>query len=535
MTLLLNGPELDRIFPAHAVLDAIGRIRRVGPALRRRLDIDIVGSEFLKVVKVERPKSVLSFEALRATQGRLIMAMPAAGNLRLKGIVVNSGDQTFLLLSPAIDHHRVGEPSGLRFDDFSELDSSLDAILVAELQRNSLVEAEALISQLHLARAAAESADRAKTKFLADASHEIRNPLNGILGMSEIMAGTPSIPQSIKSKIDVIRSAGRTLEALLGDLIDLASADAGKLRISSAPFDVASEILAAIGLSQQQARAKGLDFKLEYATDSLTWAMGDATRFRQIVSNLAGNAVKFTQSGRVTVSAAQADSGVVIEVSDTGPGITYEARGEIFSRFRQANDRVAERFGGSGLGLAICRELATAMGGDVSVESDVGNGARFRLQLPFYRVSTAAEQHVASSVAASLGDIHRATTILIVDDQDHNREVARQMLLGLSDKIGLAVSGEGAVDAWQEGDFGLILMDLRMPGIGGLEATRRIRELENQQGRRRTPIIILSADASEADRRRSLDVGADDHCAKPMRPDELLEKALRYLARLDPD
>ena len=110
MTLLLNGPELDRIFPAHAVLDAIGRIRRVGPALRRRLDIDIVGSEFLKVVKVERPKSVLSFEALRATQGRLIMAMPAAGNLRLKGIVVNSGDQTFLLLSPAIDHHRVGDP-----------------------------------------------------------------------------------------------------------------------------------------------------------------------------------------------------------------------------------------------------------------------------------------------------------------------------------------------------------------------------------------------------------------------------------------
>jgi two-component system, sensor histidine kinase len=535
MTLLLNGPELDRIFPAHVVLDAIGRILRVGPALRRRLDTDVVGSEFLTVFKIERPKSVLSFEALRATQGLLIMAIPAAGNLRLKGIVVNSDDQTFLLLSPAIDHHRVGEPSGLRFDDFSELDSSLDAILIAELQRNSLVEAEALISQLHLARAAAESADRAKTKFLADVSHEIRNPLNGILGMSEIMAGTASVPQSIKANIDVIRSAGRTLETLLGDLLDLASADAGKLRISSAPFDVAFELFAAIGLSQQQARSKGLDFTLEFAPHSLAWAIGDATRFRQIVSNLAGNAVKFTQSGRVTVSAAQAEDRVVIEVSDTGPGISGEVLGEIFSRFRQANDQVAERFGGSGLGLAICRELATAMGGDIAVESDVGNGARFRLKLPFERVSAPAEHHVASSVAASLGDVHRAVPLLIVDDQDHNREVARQMLLGLSDKIGLAVSGEGAVDAWQEGDFGLILMDLRMPGIGGLEATRRIRELENQQGRRRTPIIILSADASEADRRRSLDAGADDHCAKPMRPDELLEKALRYLARLDPD
>ncbi|WP_241537291.1 sensor histidine kinase, partial [Synechococcus lacustris] len=322
MTLLLNGLGLDRVFPAHAVLDAKGRIRRVGPALRRRLERDVVGSEFLAVVEMERPKSVNSLEALRVTQGRLIMTMPAAGNLRLKGIVVNSGVQTFLLLSPAIDRHKMGEPSGLRFDDFSELDSSLDAILVAELQRNSLVEAEALISQLREARAAAESADRAKTKFLADVSHEIRNPLNGILGMSEIMAGTASVPQSIKANIDVIRSAGRTLEALLSDLLDLASADAGKLRISYAPFDVASEICAAVGLSQQQARSKGLDFTLEYAPDSLAWAMGDATRFRQIVSNLAGNAVKFTQSGRVTVGAAQAEDRVVIDVSDTGPGIS---------------------------------------------------------------------------------------------------------------------------------------------------------------------------------------------------------------------
>jgi signal transduction histidine kinase/ActR/RegA family two-component response regulator len=533
MALLLTELELDRIFPAHAVLDANGRIGRVGPALRRRLHADVVGSEFLSVVEIERPKSILSFEALRATQSRLILAMPVAGNLRLKGIVVNSGDQTFLLLSPAIDHHRVGEPSSLRFDDFSEMDSSLDAILVAELQRNSLVEAEALISQLNVARAAAESADRAKTKFLADVSHEIRNPLNGILGMSEVMARTASVPQSIKTNIDVIRSAGRTLEALLRDLLDLASADAGKLRISYAPFDVLVEILAAIGLSQQQAKAKGLDFTLEYATDNLSWAMGDATRFRQIISNLAGNAVKFTQSGRVTVSAVQADGCVVIEVFDTGPGITDEARGEIFSRFRQADDRVAERFGGSGLGLAICRELATAMGGDISVESVLGCGARFRLQLPIERVSGPAVHGISPPVSDRRGDAHRVTTILIVDDQDHNREVARQMLLGLSDRIGLAVSGEGAVQAWQEADFDLILMDLRMPGIGGLEATRRIRELESEQGRRRTPIIILSADASEADRQRSLDAGADDHCAKPIRPDELVKKALRYLAKVD--
>jgi|GEM_PF-3168687 len=534
MTFLLNEHELDRIFPAHAVLDEGSRIRRLGPALRRRLDTNVVGSEFLTVVEIERPKSVLSFEALRATQGRLILTMPAAGNLRLKGIVINSGDQTLLLLSPAIDRYRVGEPSSLRFDDFSELDSSLDAMLVAELQHNSLIEAEALISQLREARATAEAAVRAKTKFLADVSHEIRNPLNGILGMSEIMAGAASVPPSIKANIDVIRSAGRTLEALLNDLLDLASADAGKLRISYAPFEVASEISAAIGLSRQQAHSKGLDFRLEYAPNSLSWAMGDATRLRQIVSNLAGNAVKFTQSGGVTVRAAQAQDRLVVEVSDTGPGISGEVLDEIFSRFRQADDQIAARFGGSGLGLAICRELSIAMGGDITVESAVGDGARFRLQLPFERVSAPIAHDLAPPATGTPSDVYRAIPILIVDDQDHNREVARQMLSELFDKIELAVSGEDALDAWQQSDFGVILMDLRMPGLGGLEATRRIRERESQQGRRRTPVIILSADASEADRRRSLDAGADDHCAKPVRPEELVKKVLLHLMRGDP-
>jgi len=531
MTLLLTRPELDRIFPAHAVLDANGRIRRLGPALRRRLSADIVGAEFMALVEIARPKSVLSFEALRATRSLLIMTMPAAGHFRLKGIAVNSGDQTFVLLSPAIDHHRVGEPHSLRFDDFSEIDSSLDAILAAELQRNSLLEAETLISQLHVARAAAESADQAKSKFLADVSHEIRNPLNGILGMSEIMAGDAAVPQSIKTRIDVIRSAGRTLEALLSDLLDLASAEAGRLRISYAPFHVASELVAAIGLSEQQARTKGLNFSVEYAPDDLTWAMGDAIRFRQIVANLTGNAVKFTEVGSVSVSVLQADGGLVVEVADTGPGMSDEALGRIFSRFRQADDRIVQHFGGSGLGLAICRELATAMGGEVSVESAVGRGARFRLKLPFERVGEPAVHRVSRSTTPDMDKLQGDPQILIVDDQDHNREVARQMLLGLSERVVLAVSGEAAVDEWQAGKYGLILMDLRMPGIGGLEATRRIRDIERQTGRDRTPIIILSADASEADRRRSLNAGADDHCAKPMRPDELMEKALRHLTK----
>lgn len=534
MTLRLARADLDRVFPAHAALDADGRVTRVGPALRRRLPADVVGSEFLALVEIARPKSVTSFESLRATQSLLIMTIPRAGDFRLKGLVVNSDDETVLLLSPAIQNHHVGEPSSLRFDDFSELDSSLDAVLIAELHRNSRLEAEALIAQLRVARAAAESADRAKTQFLADVSHEIRNSLNGILGISEIMAGNALASPSTRANIDLIRSAGSTLEALLSDLLDLASANAGKLRINYKPFSLASEIIAAVGLSEQQARAKGLDFTLEYARDSLGWAMGDAARFRQILANLAGNAVKFTPSGRVTVTAFQADHGLVVEVADTGPGMTDEALAQIFARFQQAGDEVAERFGGSGLGLAICKELATAMGGAISVDSAVGRGTRFKLQLPFERVNGPPPAVSNTSVRDDVGNQQSAPPILIVDDRDHNREVTRQMLLGLSDRIVLAVSGEAALDEWQAAEYSLVLMDNRMPGIGGLEATRRIREIEHQTGRRRTPILILSADASEADRSRSLEAGADEHCAKPMRPDELMEKVLRHLTKVEP-
>ncbi len=533
MTLLLSRPELDRLFPAHLVLDRGGHIRRMGRALYRRLGDANLGADILSIAKFVRPKSVLSFEQLRQTRGALIITIAKADNFRLKGVVLNSGDQTFLLLSPAIDGQPSGAPSGLRFDDFSEIDSALDVVLTSEMQRNSLREAEELIAELRTARAAAEAADQAKTKFLADVSHEIRNPLNGILGMAELIAASESLPATVKSNIDVIRAAGRTLDVLLSDLLDLASANEGKLRILAAPFHVETEIRAAVAIMERQAQAKGLNFVVNFAASNFAWAVGDATRLRQIVANLAGNAVKFTEAGVVSVHVLQARQSLVVEVSDSGPGIDAEVRSELFSRFRQANVQIAQRYGGTGLGLAICRELAVAMRGEISVDAAVGGGARFRLELPFECFVEGEDAH-SSHVENNreylyLGD---ALPLLIVDDQDHNREVARQMLAGVCANITLATSGEMALEAWQSTEFGLILMDLRMLGIDGLETTQRIRALEAKLGRRRTPIVILSADNSDADRRRSLAAGADEHCAKPMLPDKLIETVKQHIVRM---
>ena len=531
MTLVLTRDELDRLFPFHIVSGPDGCIRRVGRALQRRLGDQFISSPCLDLVSLQRPRSVGSFAQLQASRSLLVVTVPALEGLRLKGVVLVSGDQTFLLLTPIIDKTHLMSTGQLRFDDFSEIDCALDVVLMAELQRNSLAEAETLISELQIARTAAEAADRAKTKFLADVSHEIRNPLNGILGMAELMAGRADVPVEFRTNIELIRSCGRTLETLLSDLLDLSSANAGRLRILPTVFSLESEVRAAFALSERTAIEKGLFFQVEQDVPGSGLVIGDAVRLRQILSNLAGNAVKFTERGGISVNVTYRESLLTVDVSDTGPGIESGATDLIFGRFQQANDRISQLHGGSGLGLAICQELASLMGGDLSVESEVGAGSRFRLSLPLKCAAATGHQQAESAdqLSADIGPL--SGSILIVDDQEHNREVARQMLAGICGKITLARSGEAAISEWRNATFALILMDRRMPQLDGLAATRRIRTLEVELGRPRTPIFILSADASQDDRSEALAAGADGHCAKPIRPGELVRLALGYLSR----
>ena len=521
MSLLLSHVDLDRLFPAHIQVNGRGQVVRVGAALQRRLGIDCLPIDLLDLVRIERPRRIETFEDLRRIAGTIMISVPSAGAVRLKGTVLCSGEETYLLVSFALDT-KVREPAAaLRFDDFAETDSAVELLLTVELQRNLLRETEILIADLKAARAAADLANQAKTKFLADGSHEIRNPLNGIVGVADLMA-QQELPTSVSRNVEMIRSSGLTLERLLTDLLDVAKAEAGMLDLLIEPFEVMEEVRHAVGAIGARALAKGLQFSVETIGEAPIWVEGDAARVKQIVSNLASNAVKFTEVGSVTVLVCQEAERLVIQIEDTGPGMSADVAARLFSRFVQADGMIAQRYGGSGLGLSICWELAQLMGGDLSVSTEPGFGTRFQFVMPGKRVEARpASQDIAQSTDS--GESLRAFgAILVVDDHEVNREVARQMLAGLNAELVFASSGEEALNVWQKRELHLILMDMRMPGIGGLEATRRLRASEAAAGRPRTRIMILSADASSADRQASLLAGADHHLSKPVRPASLL-------------
>lgn len=519
MSLLLSHVDLDRLFPAHIQVNGRGQVVRVGAALQRRLGADCLPIDLLDLVRIERPRRIETFEDLRRIAGTIMISVPSAGAARLKGTVLCSGEETYLLVSFALDT-KVREPAAaLRFDDFAETDSAVELLLTVELQRNLLRETEILIADLKAARAAADLANQAKTKFLADVSHEIRNPLNGIVGVADLMA-QQELPESVSRNVEMIRSSGLTLERLLTDLLDVAKAEAGMLNLRIEPFEVMEEVRHAVGAIGARALAKGLQFSVETIGEAPVWVEGDAARVKQIVSNLASNAVKFTEVGSVTVLVCQEAERLVIQIEDTGPGMSADVAARLFSRFVQADGMIAQRYGGSGLGLSICRELAHLMGGDLSVSTEPGFGTRFQFVMPGKRV----EARPASQDIAQFADesLRAFGAILVVDDHEVNREVARQMLAGLNAELVFASSGEEALNVWQKRELHLILMDMRMPGMGGLEATRRLRASEALAGRPRTRIMILSADASSAARQASLLAGADHHLSKPVRPASLL-------------
>ena len=521
MPLLLSSRDLDRLFPAHIQVDCRGQVVRVGAALQRRLGADCLPIDLLNLVRVERPRRIETLEDLRGTAGTIMISVPSAGAVRLKGTVLCSGEETYLLVSFALDT-QVREPAAsLRFDDFAETDSAIELLLTVELQRNLLRETEILIADLKAARASADLANQAKTKFLADVSHEIRNPLNGIIGVADLMV-QHELPDVLVRNVEMIRSSGQTLERLLSDLLDVAKAEAGMLDLQIAPFSVMEEVRHAVGAIEARARAKGLQFSVETIGAEPAWVEGDAARVKQIVSNLASNAVKFTDTGAVTILVCQEAERLIIQVEDTGPGMSADIAARLFSRFVQADVTVTQRYGGSGLGLSICRELTRLMGGDLSVSTELGFGTRFQFVMPGKRMEAKpnpvgpAADTVPGLVSNALGPI------LIVDDHEVNREVARQMLSSLEVELVSVSSGEEALGVWRERELHLILMDMRMPGMGGLETTKRLRASEALAGRPRTRIIILSADASSADRQASLLAGADHHLSKPVRPAALL-------------
>ena len=369
----------------------------------------------------------------------------------------------------------------------------------------------------------AQAANRAKSVFLANMSHEIRTPMNGIIGMAELLCET-ALSADQRSYGETIRHSGEALLVIINDILDFSKIEAGKITLHPAPFDLCATLEEVVTLIGATAREKGIAARLDYPDGLPRGFEGDAGRVRQIVMNLVGNAVKFTESGHVAVSVnATVEAGraqVEIAVSDTGIGIPADVLPRIFDDFAQGDERTARRFHGTGLGLAITRWLVRLMEGDIGVDSVEGQGTTFTLRLPL-PLATAPRRRRALGPDERAGALE-GLRVLLAEDNRTNRLVISKLLGTTGCQLAIAEDGEQAVAAWRETRPDIVLMDLSMPLLDGYAATRAIREAEAREGAPRVAILALTANAMEGDRERCLAAGMDDHVPKPVRKETLL-------------
>jgi len=372
---------------------------------------------------------------------------------------------------------------------------------------------------LEKALEAAQSATSAKSDFLAVMSHEIRTPLNGIIGIADVLSLSP-LDDEQAGHLNLLVQSGQSLLALINDILDFSKIEAGHLQFEKREFDPATEIQSTAALFRPTAESKGLD--LELILGDLPGAvLGDSHRLRQIVSNVLSNAIKFTQTGKVSLRAdsERVPSGkwrLDFEVKDTGVGIPQESLPELFAPFSQADVSTTRKFGGTGLGLAICKRLTEAMEGTISAESGPGGSTfKFHVMLPAPGPQTASSKSTdIPGLLPNPGDL----SILVVEDNAVNQTVALHLLKKLGQRTNLADTGRKAVEMIASGHYDLVFMDMQMPEMDGLEATKAVRQLPLKKQPR---IIALTANAFETDRERCLAAGMDGFLSKPFRLDDL--------------
>jgi signal transduction histidine kinase/cytochrome b561 len=404
---------------------------------------------------------------------------------------------------------------------------------VEERQRQAVeqqMRQAAAIERAQLAQESAEAANKAKSEFLAIMSHEIRTPMNGVLGMVQAMEHEP-LSTAQRARLAVIGQSGESLLAILNDILDLSKIEAGRLELETVTFDLEQLVQTTCAGFRTTADDKSLGLALKIEPEVRGAYQGDPVRLRQVVSNLVSNALKFTSKGEVRVEIGLNGERVRVAITDSGVGIPPDRIDRLFSKFVQADSSTTRQFGGTGLGLAICRELCEAMGGTVTVTSELGRGSCFVAELPLVRVGDAAVAAPAR-VEADLGDA--PLRILAAEDNAVNQLVLRTLLGQVGLEPVIVADGAQAVAAWEAEDWDLILMDVQMPVMDGPSATREIRRREAETGRRAVPIIALTANAMthQSDSYRA--AGMTGFVAKPIKVAELFD-AIAQAVATDPE
>lgn len=372
-----------------------------------------------------------------------------------------------------------------------------------------------MAQQVVRARDLAQAGDHAKSEFIANMSHEIRTPLNGVLGMAQAMEGHELSPDQ-RERLRVIRESGHTLLMLLNDVLDLSKIEAGKVELSETAFRIEDKVERVSAMFRDLAAEKGLALKVSVAPDAAGWWMGDALRIRQVLTNLISNAVKFTEAGRVNVAVETTDRGLRFQVSDTGIGFDPETASQLFHKFAQADASTTRRYGGTGLGLSICHGLVGLMGGTISAASRPAEGACFTVELPLRRASASDAAEKMSEQATTATSAEQPLRILAAEDNATNRTVLRALIEPLGAALTLVTNGREAVEAFAAGRFDVVLMDVQMPEMNGLDATREIRRREAETGWAPTPVLALTANVMGHQIESYLAAGMDGHIAKPL-------------------
>ena len=433
------------------------------------------------------------------------------------------------------------------FLDITELQSSLDQLAASEhrLQRlNDSLEdqvrertqqIEMANAELAVAKEAAESANLAKSAFLATMSHEIRTPLNVILGMANIMRGQ-GVNEKQADQLMKIDRAGTLLLGIINDVLDFSKIDAGKLQLEMTEIDMAALTHQVAAMVSDKAQARKLTVEVDVATVSGP-LVGDATRIEQILLNFATNAVKFTETGTVTLRAVfERESEMTVqlrlEVDDTGIGLAPEQIERLFAPFEQADGSVTRKYGGTGLGLAITRKLAQLMGGQTGVVSTPGQGSRFWFVATLKKGGQLQASPIdlpVKQLAAERAPDYSRQRVLLVEDDLMNQEIALEFLGSIGVSVDVAGDGRGALEQFARRSYDLIIMDVQMPGMDGLEATRCLRQLP---GGNAVPILAMTANAFAEDRQRCLEAGMNGFIPKPFKPSELIDTVKQALSRV---